>query len=137
MESEVTRARQKTSLTPDTLMQMTNLTFALPNGARVTLVQMVLEPTYAGALEGTRESVSAYILEKTTNAPGRQVVRPVDTAAPLPDWQCTLSFCDRDWSELEVMFWPLAVSPATSVEQLVHEVLPLLHWQDFARPYDS
>lgn len=114
---------------------MTTLTFPLPDGRPIQLVHLVLEPTYAGALEGSRESVSAYILQTSGNAPGHQVIRPRSTAAPLPEWNCTLTFCDPSaWFELDVTFWPAAVTALTSVEQLVHEVLPSLQWQDLARP---
>lgn len=75
-----------------------SLTLRLPSGTEVVVDALLITPTYEGHLEGSRETVSEFILERLEDEERAGEIQLLRSSTPLPHYQCevTLASVDRN-----------------------------------------
>ena len=128
---------------------MGNGVYRLASGRRVFLTGFHLDGTYAGALEGSPETISQYILESLRDRAradvlrGKPLVLQEPHVRPLPPFRVRAEFESSQGvkesapdlhSELAVWFFASRID--VSIDELLMPVLQKLDWDAHAQDFD-
>lgn len=128
---------------------MPNGVYTLPSGRTVRLERLYLDPTYAGELEGTPESVSPRILRQQREearrllAPGKPIVVIDPGCIPLPSFRLIAELVSRkgvrntdpDFSSKLFIAW-FADDIGQPIDELLGTLLARIDWDRHAEDFD-
>ncbi len=63
----------------------------LPSGTRVAVEELHIRPTYGGHMEGSRESVSRFILGELEEEERKGRIQLLRSPVPLPHFKCAVT----------------------------------------------
>lgn len=119
--------------------------YTLPSGRSVDLLCWIIEGTYAGVYEGSRETASQYIRESLHEKvsrilpPGKPLFVIEPPQGELPRWLCVAGFesmsgvldhSDDTYSRLFVCWF--MEDTGRSLDEVIEAVLKRVDWDDYA-----
>ena len=118
------------------------LTLRLPSGVEVAVDGLHIKPTFGGHLEGSRESISGFILRRLAREEKDGAIQLVRSPSPLPHYQCEVTLASVDGNERpDMMSARLRIVWFTdtlrdSIQELLEPVRLSARFEDLARSID-